>query len=78
VAINSHNSRRYAKLLCAAPEFACSFNFIHESADDRDDAAARRTSNSDVVAEVASIALATVRTAQKLDRDFLHCYMYDV
>lgn len=78
VAIKSHSSRRYPGLPCTAPEFACLFNLIHESADERDDAAARRTNNSDVVAEVASIALDTVRTAKNLDEDFSHCHMYNV
>jgi hypothetical protein len=67
VAIKTHSSHRNAELFCAAPEFACFFNSILKSADESEDAAARRTSDREVIIDTVSVALATVRTRKNLE-----------
>jgi hypothetical protein len=55
---------RRVKVRCTAPEFLWCINPLVKSADEREDTNPRRTSESDVVIEAASKALATVSTVQ--------------
>jgi hypothetical protein len=71
VTMITHSNRGNPWLICAALELMCVFSLFLESADDREDATARRVKDSDVVTEAVSLALATVRTASKFGESFL-------
>jgi hypothetical protein len=66
-----YSNCRNLLLLCVALECICFFSSTLESIDKRDDIDARRKMHSDVGVEIASTALATVRTALKLGGNFL-------
>jgi hypothetical protein len=55
---------RRVQVRCTAPKFLWCINPLVKSADEREDANPRRTSESDVVIEATSEALATVSTVQ--------------